>query len=54
MITFLRHYLLCWNPSFTFERNIYGDEIFHAGGNRSLWKCDRCGYLKASRELHNV
>lgn len=26
-----------------FVRNIYGDEIFHSGGKRSIWKCSHCG-----------
>lgn len=30
-------------------RNIWGDEIFHSGGQRSVWKCDDCGkYLYES------
>ena len=28
------------------RRNIYGDEINVAGGNRSVWRCARCGHYK--------
>lgn len=28
-----------------FVRNIYGDEINAAGGNRSWWRCRKCGKL---------
>ncbi len=34
--------LLC-KHKYVFERNIYGDEINHAGGNRSWWRCKKCG-----------
>lgn len=34
--------LLC-KHEYEFERNIYGDEINHVGGNRSWWVCKRCG-----------
>ena len=26
-----------------FIRNIYGDEINHRNGNRSMWSCSHCG-----------
>jgi len=35
-----------------FVRNIYGDEINYAGGQRSLWKCARCGALTARDNLY--
>lgn len=28
---------------YEFVRNIYGDEIVHAGYNRSWWRCKKCG-----------
>lgn len=28
---------------YEFVRNIYGDEIIHAGYNRSWWRCKKCG-----------
>lgn len=34
--------LLC-KHEYVFERNIYGDEINHTGGNRSWWHCTKCG-----------
>lgn len=34
--------LLC-KHEYEFVRNIYGDEINHSGGMRSLWKCPKCG-----------
>lgn len=33
----------CLHAHLTFIRNIYGDEIFFWGGDRSVWKCRRCG-----------
>jgi hypothetical protein len=35
-------------------RNIYGDEINFSGGNRSLWRCAKCGALKLRPELHRA
>ena len=34
--------LLC-NHELEWERNIYGDEINHMGGCRSLYVCKKCG-----------
>jgi hypothetical protein len=34
-----------------FVRNIYGDEINHSGGNRSLWRCANCRRLIDRPEL---
>ena len=28
---------------YEFVRNIYGDEINHRDGKRSIWKCNKCG-----------
>jgi hypothetical protein len=33
-------------------RNIYGDEINHVGGRRSVWMCTFCGRVKYRRVLH--
>lgn len=39
--------IFCRHTMVKFERNIYGDEINHAGGRRSLWRCERCDGLVA-------
>lgn len=39
--------------TYTFIRNIYGDEIRYLGWKRSVWKCSKCGkinYLKYIKE----
>ena len=33
----------CLHPNLKFVRNIYGDEINVWSGNRSIWRCRRCG-----------
>ena len=38
--------LLC-DHEYEFVRNIYGDEIIHAGWNRSRWRCKKCGKWQA-------
>ena len=35
-----------------FVRNIYGDEINHCGGYRSLWECRKCGRLQWREQLY--
>jgi hypothetical protein len=35
-------------------RNIYGDEINHMGGKRSIWTCTKCGVYKLRPELYEV
>lgn len=35
--------LLCRHRNRVFLRNIYGDELNVAGGNRSWWLCQNCG-----------
>ena len=35
-----------------FVRNIYGDEINHCGGYRSLWECRKCGRLQWRESLY--
>lgn len=37
--------LLCRHRQPQFIRNIHGDEINEWGGNRSLWRCTRCGHV---------
>lgn len=50
MLAWLRK-LFCSHPNQDFLRNIYGDEIFHAGGKRSIWKCRDCDKLIYKPEL---
>ena len=33
-------------------RNIYGDEINHAGGRRSVWRCPKCGARQLRDQLY--
>jgi hypothetical protein len=40
--------------SFSFVRNIYGDEIIHSGWKRSVWKCDTCGKVNLSDSLQET
>lgn len=42
----------CLHRRQTFCRNIYGDEINLAGGNRSIWRCERCKHYRYHKELH--
>jgi len=44
---FCRHY-----GGVEFVRNLYGDEIMGWSGNRSLWRCKRCGGIFAQPELN--
>lgn len=44
--------LFCRHRDLTFKRNIYGDEILHSGGMRSLWVCTKCGATVTSRDLY--
>ena len=39
---------------YKFVRNIYGDEINHRGGKRSLWQCKKCGNLEYRDYLEPV
>ncbi len=39
---------------FSHLRNIYGDEINMAGGNRSIWKCTKCGKERLFPMLHTT
>lgn len=43
--------LLC-KHEYVWVRNIYGDEINHAGGNRSWWRCRKCGTWVLGARLH--
>jgi hypothetical protein len=38
---------------YSWQRNIYGDEINAAGGHRSWWKCDHCGWSKLETYLYD-
>jgi len=35
--------LFCNHTEQRFIRNIYGDEISHCNGSRSVWQCKKCG-----------
>lgn len=41
------------HSAIVFVRNIYGDEIYEWGGNRSLWRCKNCGGIEAWPYLNN-
>jgi len=43
--------LFCWHE-YEFVRNIYGDEIVHAGYNRSWWRCKKCGKWRLDPHLY--
>lgn len=43
--------MLC-RHEYEFVRNIYGDEIVHAGYNRSWWRCKKCGKWKLDPHLY--
>jgi hypothetical protein len=43
--------LFCKHPESYWVRNLYGDEINQWSGNRSLWRCKKCGALSAKPEL---
>lgn len=42
----------CQQHAWFHVRNIYGDEINHSGGKRSVWQCKFCSKLKWSDRLH--
>ncbi len=44
--------MFCRHPEHYFVRNIHGDEINEWDGNRSLWRCKRCGSILAKPELN--
>jgi len=35
---------------YEFNSTIYGDMIIHMGGNRSIWKCSKCGRYTQRKE----
>jgi hypothetical protein len=45
--------LICRHKKQVHLRNIYGDEINAAGGNRSWWLCVNCGQERLKPELYN-
>ena len=45
--------LFCRHKKLVHLRNIYGDEINAAGGNRSWWLCVNCGRERLKPELYN-
>ena len=34
-----------------FVRNIYGDEIYEFGGDRSVWRCSKCGKVESRHQF---
>jgi hypothetical protein len=50
MVRFIKS-LFC-NHTYSFVRNIYGDEIIHRNFKRSEWKCDKCGKIKLEDNLY--
>lgn len=50
-ITWLTRFF-CPHESTTFVRNIYGDEINHLGGSRSVHSCDFCGKIEYKPNLY--
>lgn len=44
--------LLCKHEGRTFVRNLYGDQIIHAGYKRSEWRCIKCGAWVWEDALH--
>lgn len=46
--------LICRHEATRFFRNIYGDEIIHSGGMRSVWRCEGCGAFRYSQQLHKA
>jgi hypothetical protein len=51
MIRFIQQ-LFCQHEELKFVRNIYGDEINTAGGDRSIWRCQHCNKLVYQGKLH--
>ena len=51
MIKELIKQLFC-KHEYYFTRNIYGDEINYHNGNRSEWKCKKCGNLQWREQLY--
>ena len=45
----------CNHEEVRFIRNVYGDEIFHKRGKRSVWRCEGCGsYAHHDRLYHQT
>lgn len=45
--------LLCKHEHLAFVRNLYGDQIIHAGCRRSEWECRDCGAWVFKSQLHD-
>ncbi len=43
--------IFCRHSRVRFVRNIYGDEINHTDGMRSLWECQNCGVYRFGFQL---
>lgn len=46
--------LVCRHRDVHFVRNVYGDEIAHLGGKRSVWRCQACGAIVYRADLHTM
>lgn len=44
--------LFCKHTEQRFIRNIYGDEINHCNGSRSVWQCKKCGTIVFGNSLN--
>ena len=53
MIEFFFKMITCKHVEVDFIRNIYGDEINFRNGNRSEFKCNRCGRIVYKKELYD-
>ena len=45
--------ITCKHVEVDFVRNIYGDEINFRNGNRSEFKCNRCGRIVYKKDLYD-
>lgn len=46
--------LVCRHRDVHFVRNVYGDEINHLGGKRSVWRCQACAAIVYRADLHTM
>lgn len=45
--------LICWNHSYKWVINFYGDAIIAHNGKRSRWECVKCGWPQFRDELYD-
>ena len=53
MIEFFFKMIPCKHAEVEFIRNIYGDEINLRNGNRSEFKCNRCGRIVYKKDIYD-